>query len=111
RDVAHIGHAELLTPTPEASLEYFTALLGLTVVSGEGGSWYLRDYLAGAGRLHHLAFWVDSREDVLRAGWGARLPATFRTYGTPPLGAPEESVISDWPAPALPPGDHCLLRR
>jgi hypothetical protein len=31
RDVAHIGHAELLTPTPEASLEYFTALLGLTV--------------------------------------------------------------------------------
>jgi catechol 2,3-dioxygenase-like lactoylglutathione lyase family enzyme len=31
--VAHIGHAELLTPAPEASLEYFTALLGLTVVA------------------------------------------------------------------------------
>lgn len=28
---------------------------------------YVRDYLQGAGRLHHLAFWVDSREDVLRA--------------------------------------------
>jgi catechol 2,3-dioxygenase-like lactoylglutathione lyase family enzyme len=28
---------------------------------------YVRDYLAGSGRLHHLAFWVDSREDVLRA--------------------------------------------
>src|SRR6185437_15157642 len=28
---------------------------------------YVRDYLGGAGRLHHLAFWVDSREDVLRA--------------------------------------------
>jgi hypothetical protein len=32
RDVAHVGHAELLTPTPEASLEYFTTLLGPTVV-------------------------------------------------------------------------------
>jgi catechol 2,3 dioxygenase len=327
RDVAHIGHAELLTPTPEASLEYFTALLGLTVVAELGGSWYLRgygdyesyclkltaspspglghmavrawspealarrvswlkdagvpggwaepeagkgpayeftdpdghririyyetskyvpkagdrpamksnhqryrgvganvrrlehvnlmasdvracrefwadalglrtfeiirrddgsedgawlsstvqgheviyvrDYLGGAGRLHHLAFWVDSREDVLRAadlmndagvpieagpsrhipiqgfylytrepggnrievcsggylgfdpdddpviwtpakyaakpGWGARLPSTFRTYGTPPLGTPEESVTSDWPAPVASP--------
>jgi catechol 2,3-dioxygenase len=128
----------------------------------------VRDYLqgtalSGSGRLHHLAFWVDSREDVLRAadlmndagvpieagpsrhipiqgfylytrepggnrievcsggylgfdpdddpvvwtaaeyaakpGWGARLPSTFRSYGTPPVGAPEESVTSDWPAP------------
>ncbi|HTZ24492.1 MAG TPA: VOC family protein, partial [Streptosporangiaceae bacterium] len=117
----------------------------------------------GRGRLHHVAFWVDSREDVLRAadlmndagvpieagpsrhipiqgfylytrepggnrieicsggylgfdpddnpviwtpaeyaakpGWGARLPSTFRTYGTPPLGAPEEADTSGWPAP------------
>ena len=44
RDVAHIGHAELLTPAPEATLEYFTALLGLTVVAEDGGSWYLRGY-------------------------------------------------------------------
>jgi catechol 2,3-dioxygenase len=44
RDVAHIGHAELLTPAPEASLEYFTTLLGLTVVAAAGGSWYLRGY-------------------------------------------------------------------
>jgi catechol 2,3-dioxygenase len=304
-DVAHLGHAELLTPAPEASLEYFTARLGLTVAAEGAGSWYLRgygdyeryslkltasdhaglghlavrarspaaldrrvawltsagipgrwtepdggkgpayefadpdghliriyyetakyapaagdrpamksshqrylgtganvrrlehvnlmardvracresedgawlsstvqgheliyvrDYLAAAGRLHHLAFWVDSREDVLRAadlmndaavpieagpsrhipiqgfylytrepggnrieicsggylgfdpdddpviwsppeyaakpGWGARLPSTFRHYGTPPTGAPEESDTSDWPAPA-----------
>ena len=44
RDVAHIGHAELLTPALEASLEYFTALLGLTVAAEGGGSWYLRGY-------------------------------------------------------------------
>ena len=124
---------------------------------------YVRDYLGGAARLHHLAFWVDSREDVLRAadlmndafvpieagpsrhipiqgfylytrepggnrieicsggylgfdpdddpviwsaeeyaakpGWGARLPSTFRTYGTPALGVPEETITTDWPAP------------
>ena len=42
--MAHIGHAELLTPAPEASLEYFTALLGLTIVAEQGGSWYLRGY-------------------------------------------------------------------
>lgn len=73
RDVAHIGHAELLTPLPEDSLRYFTELLGLSVVAESAGSWYLRgyiyvrDYLGGRGRLHHVAFWVDSREDVLRA--------------------------------------------
>ena len=42
--MAHIGHAELLTPTPEASLEYFTTLLGLTVVAEESESWYLHGY-------------------------------------------------------------------
>ena len=44
RHVAHIGHAELLTPAPEASLDYFAALLGLTVAAEHGGSWYLRGY-------------------------------------------------------------------
>jgi catechol 2,3-dioxygenase len=28
---------------------------------------YVRETLPGRGRLHHLAFWVGSREDVLRA--------------------------------------------
>ena len=42
--MAHIGHAELLTPTPEASLEYFTTLLGMSVVLEQHGSWYLRGY-------------------------------------------------------------------
>jgi hypothetical protein len=42
-------------------------------------------------------------EYAAKPGWGARLPSTFRTYGTPPVGAPEESETSDWAAPA-PPG-------
>jgi hypothetical protein len=40
RDVAHIWHAELLTPPPEASLEYFTTLLGMTVVLEQHGSFW-----------------------------------------------------------------------
>ena len=40
-----------------------------------------------------------AEEYAAKPGWGARLPSTFRTYGTPPLGAPEESVTADWPAP------------
>jgi catechol 2,3-dioxygenase len=44
RDIAHMGHAELLTPTPEASLAYFTDLLGLTVVAQAGSSVYLRGH-------------------------------------------------------------------
>jgi catechol 2,3-dioxygenase len=44
RDVAHVGHAELLTPVPDESLRYFTSLLGLTVVAEERGAWYLRGY-------------------------------------------------------------------
>ena len=29
-DVAHLGHIELLTPEPEASLRFFVDVLGLT---------------------------------------------------------------------------------
>jgi catechol 2,3-dioxygenase len=43
-DLAHIHHAELLTPTPEESLHFFVELFGLTVESEEGGSVYLRGW-------------------------------------------------------------------
>ena len=77
RDVAHIGHAELLTPVPEDSLRYFTSLLGLTVVAEEPGSWYLRGYgdyepyclkLTAAARpgLGHMALRAWSPEALAR---------------------------------------------
>ena len=47
-DVAHIAHAELLTPTPDASLGFFVDVLGMEVEAREGQSVYLRgwgDYL------------------------------------------------------------------
>jgi len=133
-NVAHVGHAELLTPELVASQRFFVGVLGMTVVAESANAVYLRGYgqyqrtdlklsaasVAGLGhlglrmasgpalertasefeaagrgrgwidgdvghgrafrfedpsghvpgappRLHHLAFWVDTREEVLRA--------------------------------------------
>ena len=44
RDIAHLGHVELLTPKPDESLWYFTDILGMETVHREGQSAYLRGY-------------------------------------------------------------------
>ena len=41
-DVAHLGHLELLTDMPEASLDFFVNVYGLTESGREGDSVYLR---------------------------------------------------------------------
>ena len=43
-DVAHLGHAELLTPEPERSLWFFAQVLGLTETGPDGDSVYLRTW-------------------------------------------------------------------
>jgi catechol 2,3-dioxygenase len=43
-DLAHIGHAELLTPKPAESLRFFVDVLGMEIESQEGGSVYLRGW-------------------------------------------------------------------
>jgi catechol 2,3-dioxygenase len=43
-DIAHLGHAELLTPEPERSLEFFTQVMGLTETGRAGDSVYLRTW-------------------------------------------------------------------
>ena len=43
-DIAHLGHVELLTDKPEASLDFFVNILGLTESGREGDSVYLRAY-------------------------------------------------------------------
>ena len=43
-DVAHVGHAELLTPEPERSLWFFVHVLGLTETGRDGDSVYLRTW-------------------------------------------------------------------
>jgi hypothetical protein len=43
-------------------------------------------------------FEIIRREDDSEDG--AWLSSTFRTYGTPGTGAPEESLTADWPSAA-----------
>src|SRR5271154_1082092 len=43
-DVAHLGHIELLTPTPERSLAFFVDVLGMTESGRVGESVYLRGW-------------------------------------------------------------------
>jgi catechol 2,3-dioxygenase len=43
-DIAHLGHAELLTPEPDKSLWFFTEVLGLTPNGARGDSVYLRTW-------------------------------------------------------------------
>jgi catechol 2,3-dioxygenase len=43
-EIAHLGHAELLTPEPDKSLRFFTEVLGLTENGTSGDSVYLRTW-------------------------------------------------------------------
>ena len=43
-DVAHLGHLELLTPTPEESRAFFVDVLGMTESGRSGNSVYLRGW-------------------------------------------------------------------
>ena len=43
-DVAHLGHVEMLTDKPEASLDFFVDVLGLTESGREMDSVYLRAF-------------------------------------------------------------------
>jgi catechol 2,3-dioxygenase len=44
RDIAHIHHAELLTPVPEQSERFFVELFGMQVAAREGQSVFLRGW-------------------------------------------------------------------
>jgi catechol 2,3-dioxygenase len=43
-DLVHIGHAELLTPTPAASLRFFVDQFGMEIEAEEGQSAFLRGF-------------------------------------------------------------------
>ncbi len=77
RDVAHLGHVELLTPKPAESEHFFCDILGMAKVHGEGQSVYLRgygDYAAttlkltesGSPGLGHVAWRTVSPEALER---------------------------------------------
>ncbi|BAS28009.1 catechol 2,3-dioxygenase [Limnochorda pilosa] len=63
QDVAHLAHVELLSPRPEATVRFFTELLGLFVTARSGQSVYLR---AWGDHYHHSVKVTESP----RAGLG-----------------------------------------
>jgi len=65
-EVAHLGHAELLTPEPEKSLGFFVDVLGLTENGASGDSVYLRtwdDY-----EHHSLKLTASAASGIRRTG-------------------------------------------
>ncbi len=84
-DVRRLDHVSLLAADVARAASFAWGALGFSlydeVVEDDGsvsGAWlslgprplelvYARDRLGGTGRLHHAAFWVDTREEVLRA--------------------------------------------
>jgi catechol 2,3-dioxygenase len=76
-DVAHLGHLELLTPTPDESLRFFVDVLGMTEAGRQGDSVYLRgwdDYehhslkltASHSSGLGHMAFRTRSPQALQR---------------------------------------------
>src|ERR1700755_592474 len=75
--LAHLGHMELLTPKPEASLKFFVDVMGMTVSGQKGESVYLRgwdDYeryslkLTGSNTsgMEHMALRARSQQALER---------------------------------------------
>ena len=65
-DVAHIGHAELLTPKPDESLRFFEQVLGMEVEAREENERVKRARLqAGA-----LSYDLDGLRAVVEEGAG-----------------------------------------
>src|SRR3954467_3794548 len=69
-DVAHVGHVELLTPKPEASLEFFTRVIGLHESGRSGDSVYLRAW--GDYEWHTLKLTASSTSGIGHLGLRVR---------------------------------------
>jgi catechol 2,3-dioxygenase len=83
--VRRLEHVNFLSQNVQACREFLESVLGYRTVEvielddgSEYGAWltasvqgheiiYIREQLPANGRLHHVAFWVDTREEVLRA--------------------------------------------
>ena len=76
-DVAHLAHVELFSDKPEASLEFFINILGLTESGREGDSVYLRawdDYefhslkltASNTTGVGHIGYRASSEQGLLR---------------------------------------------
>lgn len=75
-DVAHLAHVELLTPTPDESLRFFTEVMGMQESGRSGDSVYLRgwdDY-----QHHTLKLTSHGTSGIGHVGLRARGPQALR---------------------------------
>jgi catechol 2,3 dioxygenase len=75
-DVAHLGHIELLTDKPDASLDFFVNIYGLTESGREGDSVYLRafdDY-----EFHSLKLTAADTTGIAHAAYRCSSEAALR---------------------------------
>jgi catechol 2,3-dioxygenase len=77
-DVAHVGHVELLTPTPEASLTFFTSVVGLHETTRAGDSVYLRAW--GDYERHTLKLTSHSTSGLGHVGLRVRDADTLQQF-------------------------------
>src|SRR5262245_66096293 len=75
-DVAHLGHVELLTPRPDASLDFFTSVVGLHETARCGNSVYLRAW--GDYERHTLKLTGHSTSGVGHLGLRVRDDETLQ---------------------------------
>lgn len=68
-DVAHLGHVELLTPTPDESLTFFTQTFGMYEVARQGDSIYLRAW--EDHDLTTMKLTASNRAGLGHVGWRA----------------------------------------
>lgn len=67
RDLAHLGHVEMLTPKPAESLHFFEQVMGMEIVKQEGQSAYLRAW--GDHDLYTLKLTEASQAGLGHVGW------------------------------------------
>jgi catechol 2,3-dioxygenase len=75
-DVAHLGHVELLTDKPEASLDFFTRIFGLTESGRDTDSVYLRAY--DDYEFHTLKLTAAKTTGVRHVGYRAVSPQALQ---------------------------------
>jgi catechol 2,3-dioxygenase len=72
QDVAHLGHAELLSPSPDESLWFFKEVLGMEEATREGQSVYLRAF--GDYETSTLKLTEDENAGLGHTAWRAASP-------------------------------------
>ena len=95
RLLSQLAHVEVLTPTPEESLRFYTDVLGLEESGREGRSVYLRGW--GERFFHSLQLTESDRPGLGHVAWRAQGPEQLRVAAA--------RVEGEWVEPSTGQGD------